>query len=133
MLQAVHHELAGQQAERDRAVEVHLQLGATEVEPNRLPLGHLELQQAAAELLQVGAEVDLVVVVDEVELVVHDPQRLDPAGDHVEVVVRLRCSLAALQADETGDDLEAVLDPVLQLVQQDLLLLRPPRRAGDAS
>ena len=76
-------------------------------------------------------------MVDEVELVVHNPQRFDPAGDHVEVVVHLRCSLAALQAHETGDDLEAVLDPMLQLMQQHLLLLRQlgllPRRLGEAA
>ena len=49
--------------------------------------------------------------------------------------MHLRCSLAALQADETGDDLEVILDPVLQLVQQHLLLLRHlgllPRRFGE--
>ena len=33
-------------------------------------------------------------------------------------------SLAALQTDETGDELETVLDPVLQIVQQDVSGMR---------
>ena len=68
-----------------------------------LSCGRWEFEQAPAQFRQVGAEVDLCVMIDEIELGVEDAQGLDPAANDVELGhdPRMR-TLAPLQPDHAG-------------------------------
>ena len=134
VLEAVGHELVRDQPERHRLVHRHhqaLDLGP-QVHPRRLP--GVQPQQARPELAEVGAQVHALDLARGVELLVHQAQRPDPAADRAQLAPGLRAPGAALlQADEAGDRLQVVLDPVLQLPQQPPLVGHGrPQLAQDA-
>ena len=86
----------------------------------------MESDQTAGQLGEVTVEVHPVDAARGMQLVMDQPQRFDPVPDGVQLALDQRMlGPVRLQPDEAGDDLQVVLHPVLQLVQQPLLLLGP--------
>ena len=121
MLQGVDHQFGHDQAETDRRVGVDPALVRVHVERNLLGVADHRGPEALAQLDEVGAQLHLAQG-GRRQLPLHRSDRHDPVMRVVQVHPHvLGPDVARALQQHAGDDLQAVGDPVLHLLQQDRL------------
>ena len=123
ILDRVADRLGDDQRQRHRLIGIQFDLGRLDMEldPASLLLAD-RLEQLRAELLQERAHVEGLQLAFRIQIPVQRRQRPHPVARGGELGARLGLANAVgLQVQQRGDDLQVVLDPVVDLLDQQLL------------
>ncbi len=124
VLDAVHHQFVDDQAGEDALVDIEVEGIDGEIDAEALARFRERKDHGMHQFVQVLAEVGVRQVVGLVEFFMHHGHGADPRHGHGEQLLRRGIAdIVALELEEARDHLQVVLDPVVQLAQEDALLL----------